>query len=891
MSELDRLFKRAVLNTVLNEGVPALLGKVDETLFYVDDTGTHHKDRVWARIGAGTAPVETVVRCVNVPQTLNLPVIVADRDGVLTVIRTDTRRALTWADGTLVNVEPHNWTHGRYGPDPLYITGLSFLPLAAYPSDPPDLTVTVEQCFYRYQGTHKVFERTVSGSFAAYRPAGTEVTHYVILALDRSDNTLDVIDGADVSGGNRALPSASTVLATPGVLSQHFPICAIRLYNGQTQIFPRDIFMDLRLWAGESSASGSGSAVVGPASSTDNAIARWDGATGTLLQDSYPTIDDSGNLDMAGGELRDYAHQLVEANTGAAYEIDWSAAGIFELTLTANVTFTFANVSAGRAITLVLIQDGTGSRTATWPGAVDWINGIAPQLSPTPADMDIITLICRNDGSTVNGFEAGFGFDERGVVFSDAGTSTTNFFAGNDAGNSSVVGTQIVAVGGQAGAAMTSGANDVLVGYQAGANLTDGDSDTLVGDEAGLNMVLGDYNTGVGCEVMHDVQGGAENVAVGDYALVGGGGVGSSDPNGCTALGSTALNSVLTGAEYNIALGYYSGYTLTTGKRNIFLGANSGYNQTTADDRLLVDNRQRADAATELTHALLYGVMGANPEDQALTINVDALTVGTDADADVVITLKANSNNGVITWQEDEDRFQFDDDILLPDNESVILGTGADMDVGYDGTDGYLRTDLVAPSDLNVDCGSQKTIELQSVVYEDLQTSISNIRVPAANAPTERLYAFGIGGGVTFPALGFAVNDYLYFDVQTHHAMKLNTVLDNHLHFTLPNTTNIGDKWQFQLDVIAAGIDTQWAAPTGTPFSSEHTIVANDDTYHRLLDIADIPASNDTVSSIYKCKLTRIAASSDEYGSEVYVSFMDCHYQKNTMGSRQEGTK
>ena len=175
--------------------------------------------------------------------------------------------------------------------------------------------------------------------------------------------------------------------------------------------------------------------------------------------------------------------------------------------------------------------------------------------------------------------------------------------------------------------------------------------------------------------------------------------------------------------------------------------------------------------------------------------------------------------------------------------------------------------------------------------YEDLQVSISNIRVPTSNAPTERLYAFGIGGGVTFPALGFALNNYLYFDLQTSHTMELNTVLDHHIHFTLPNTTNIGDKFQFQLDVIAAGIDTQWAVPAGSPFTAEHTIVANDNTYHRVLDIADIDASNDTVSTIYKCKFTRIAATSNEYGSEVYINFFDSHYIKDAHGSVNEGSK
>jgi len=182
-------------------------------------------------------------------------------------------------------------------------------------------------------------------------------------------------------------------------------------------------------------------------------------------------------------------------------------------------------------------------------------------------------------------------------------------------------------------------------------------------------------------------------------------------------------------------------------------------------------------------------------------------------------------------------------------------------------------------------------IHLPDGLYDDLQVSISNVKVPTSGAPTERLYAFGIGGGVTFPVLGFALNNYMYFDVQTRHEGKLNAIIDNHIHFTLPNTTNIGDKFKFQLDVIAAGIDIQWAVPTGSPFSAEYTVATNDNTYHRLKDIADIPAVNSTVSTVYKCKLTRIAASANEYASEVYVSFTDCHYQKDRLGSLTHSTQ
>lgn len=45
-------------------------------------------------------------------------------------------------------------------------------------------------------------------------------------------------------------------------------------------------------------AAGSGD-VVGPASATDNALVRFDGATGKLVQNSTATLDDTGNMDTA----------------------------------------------------------------------------------------------------------------------------------------------------------------------------------------------------------------------------------------------------------------------------------------------------------------------------------------------------------------------------------------------------------------------------------------------------------------------------------------------------------------------------------------------------------------------------------------------------------------
>lgn len=49
------------------------------------------------------------------------------------------------------------------------------------------------------------------------------------------------------------------------------------------------------------SAAGTNAAALGPSSSTDNAIARYDGTSGKLIQSSSVTIDDSGNVVTPSG--------------------------------------------------------------------------------------------------------------------------------------------------------------------------------------------------------------------------------------------------------------------------------------------------------------------------------------------------------------------------------------------------------------------------------------------------------------------------------------------------------------------------------------------------------------------------------------------------------------
>jgi hypothetical protein len=149
-----------------------------------------------------------------------------------------------------------------------------------------------------------------------------------------------------------------------------------------------------------------------------------------------------------------------------------------------------------------------------------------------------------------------------------------------------------------------------------------------------------------------------------------------------TVVGTFAFQDVTTAIE-NSLYGYFSGGDITTANRAIFLGAFSGRYQTTADDVLLINNRDRGNAANELTHSIIYGVMAANPESQSLTFNVDTLTVGTDADADVTMTFQANTNDGVLKWMEDEDYFEFGDDVTFADGAGLFHGSCYGNDIGW----------------------------------------------------------------------------------------------------------------------------------------------------------------------------------------------------------------
>jgi len=79
-------------------------------------------------------------------------------------------------------------------------------------------------------------------------------------------------------------------------------------------------------------------------------------------------------------------------------------------------------------------------------------------------------------------------------------------------------------------------------------------------------------------------------------------------------------------------------------------------------------------------------------------LSSNSITFGTGADTDIAITFDGNTSDGVLTWMEDEDYFQFSDDILMSTTEKIqFRDTAIYINSSTDG-----QLDLVADTEIQI---------------------------------------------------------------------------------------------------------------------------------------------------------------------------------------------
>ena len=389
--------------------------------------------------------------------------------------------------------------------------------------------------------------------------------------------------------------------------------------------------------------------MVGAGTATDNAVVRFDGTTGKLVQNSVVTIADStgdvagvgaltmgGNLTLSGGTANGvlYLNGSKVATSGSALTFDGTtltAANFTDSSLTSgrvtyattggNLTDSANLLYSGTDLTVYGITVGRGAgavSTNTAVGASALASGSQTGTKNTAVGQN--SLIANTSGSN----NVSIGTDSLPANT----TGGSNVSAGVGAMYANTTGSSNTAYGHNALQANTTASNNTAVGYQAGYSNTTGTRLTAVGWSAG-RLSTGDYNTFIGSYSGYGHTSGSFNTAVGDYAM----GVSTITGIKNTAIGQAAMSSLTSGANNtalgvntltstangsnntalgmeslyssnsnnNTAVGYQAGYSNTTGTNNAFFGAYAGYAVTTGQYNTFVgrgDSRSAGDSMT-----------------------------------------------------------------------------------------------------------------------------------------------------------------------------------------------------------------------------------------------------------------------------------------------------
>ena len=225
---------------------------------------------------------------------------------------------------------------------------------------------------------------------------------------------------------------------------------------------------------------------------------------------------------------------------------------------------------------------------------------------------------------------------------------------------------------------------------------------------------------------------------------------------------------------------------------------------------------------------------------------------------------------------------------LKSDNDKIFLGTAKDVEQYYDGTDFKIDIGVVAPSDLVLDCGTEKTLELAEVVWKDMNVGSAQLSRPASSQPDEDNFMDENGADTGITTLAYAIGEKASGSFEMQHDYKQGSDFTFHLHWqgiTAPSGT---DNVQWRLTYTLMRDGTTLDAVTiidspDTPFDTQYEGVRT--------DFAAITGTNYLIGDQFLFTIERVASTGDAYAGDALVATVGIHYSVDTVGSREILTK
>jgi len=225
---------------------------------------------------------------------------------------------------------------------------------------------------------------------------------------------------------------------------------------------------------------------------------------------------------------------------------------------------------------------------------------------------------------------------------------------------------------------------------------------------------------------------------------------------------------------------------------------------------------------------------------------------------------------------------------ISSDSGKYYAGAGDDMSLYYDGTDGHIKTDEVAASDLVLETGTAKTLELDTLVYDDQQVHMGEVAGSGwFGTPGCEIVEYHSGAAIEFQ--DSTTDGYkIRFNAQISHKYAEGEDIEFHIH--IGNNSSTSGPVVFKFTYEWASLEGTF--PSAASVSKTITIDGTDGKHQIEEIIAAITGTGKGISSILLCTLERDAGNAaDTFSESVYVIGIDFHIPCNTVGSRQSGTK
>lgn len=200
-------------------------------------------------------------------------------------------------------------------------------------------------------------------------------------------------------------------------------------------------------------------------------------------------------------------------------------------------------------------------------------------------------------------------------------------------------------------------------------------------------------------------------------------------------------------------------------------------------------------------------------------------------------------------------------------------------EIGGDRSKGWVSA--LAMDSLTLTGNDSLKLTGDATAWDDIQTSLIGRRLASSSGTvaynyTENTVDFSGGGTIT------NINDTVVFNLQTRHATLEDSSLHLHMHFAQSDATVRTMTVRYRIQDNGEQKTTAWTTVTADTDDAVWTWTTG--TLNNILSLATIDLTGVGLSAVVQIQATR----SDSNGGLLPVTFIDAHYEIDSLGSNNE---